>query len=403
MQRIRGLNSHIAVGIDAIDAESKAFDSVFALNGGPVTTRWDVMSVWFGYHPECEPWGVLIYNQEVPVAAAVLSRRRRAGIWWISKPGEADHQARLAAVSEDAALALAESIADTIEGFGGPWTFSFPGLRNSNRVVAHLLSIWRHSERREGVPVPYLACGPADSLQSRVSRNTRNVVAKARNRIERESIALREQWTIEPEAIISRLPEIVRINRERNRQLRRRSPLDDPLAKSYYIDFLTAVVRYGRAELFTLELDDDLAAFAMCSRDAGECWVLANLASPRWLRYSPGTIANTEVVLHALDDPECLGVNWGMGVQRYKLSGGATLLPRQDILAWSSPALQFLSQLHSTCAAVRWRKRPFPSSSRVAASASSHGGQRRAARLRFSRWSRSGGQAGSPDAVRNGG
>src|SRR5436309_10940464 len=71
-----------------------------------------------------------------------------------------------------------------------------------------------------------------------------------------------------------------------------------------------------------------------------------NRVSPAWLRYSPGTIANGEVVRHAFEDPSCHGVNWGGGLQRYKLSGEVTLVPCQTLYAWSSAAARLLLQLH---------------------------------------------------------
>jgi hypothetical protein len=99
-------------------------------------------------------------------------------------------------------------------------------------------------------------------------------------------------------------------------------------------------------DLLPIHFEGELAAFALCLLDNEEEWGLVNRASPAWLRYSPGTIANAEVVRHAFEDIHSHGVNWGGQPQRYKLSGEVTLIPRQVLYAWSSATVRLLFNLY---------------------------------------------------------
>ena len=68
--------------------------------------------------------------------------------------------------------------------------------------------------------------------------------------------------------------------------------------------------------------------------------------APEWRRLSAGTLANAEVVRASHADPGIDVVDWGAGVQRYKMSGGATLQQAQTLRVWGRRR-----------DAVRWRLR----------------------------------------------
>jgi hypothetical protein len=170
-------------------------------------------------------------------------------------------------------------------------------------------------------------------------------VAKAYHRIQRDGIQIAQEWIRDPLKIIKLLPQILDIYRRRDHQLRGRSLIDDTFAKIFFVVFVIEHARRGLIDVLTIHLNGELSAFAVCLLDKGKYWVLVNRASPAWLHYSPGTIANAEIVRHAFNDPHSHGVNWGGGPQRYKLSGEVTLVPRQILYAWSSPTVRFLFKL----------------------------------------------------------
>jgi hypothetical protein len=82
--------------------------------------------------------------------------------------------------------------------------------------------------------------------------------------------------------------------------------------------------------------------------DDGALWVYANLVSPEHTRYSAGTIVNADVVRYAWEHSDVRFVDWGAGVQRYKLSGPTELRASHNLYAWSSRPLRAMSHLRNT-------------------------------------------------------
>jgi hypothetical protein len=163
--------------------------------------------------------------------------------------------------------------------------------------------------------------------------------------MKREGIKMTKEWIEEPERILKLLPQIQDICRRRDYQQYGKSLMDDPVEESYWMTFMVGNIRQGLIDLLIICLEGELAAFAICLSDKRMYRVLTNRVSPSWLAYSPGTIANAEVVRHAFEDIHSCGVNWGGGLQRYKLSGDVTLIPRQMFCAWSSASVRILIKL----------------------------------------------------------
>ena len=90
--------------------------------------------------------------------------------------------------------------------------------------------------------------------------------------------------------------------------------------------------------MLELRIGGELAAYAVCNLADGELWVYSNSVSPAYTHYSAGTIANAEVVRYAHADPQIAVLNWGAGIQRYKLSGPVRIVETETLTAWSSSA-----------------------------------------------------------------
>jgi hypothetical protein len=335
--------THFLTGTQALKTRARDFECNFDAIAAPATGRWPGLLIWMETHPEYEPWGIIIEHNFEPVAATILTRYRRFGVWIIGKPGGVGDPVRFGALDDNAAVLLAQAISYSIRNFGGPWVVNIPDLNYpSDLVVTTLQSNWRHSQTRQGLPVPHLLFAPTTPLNKYLSANTRSSVAKARNRIEREGIRMVQEWIRDPEQIIELLPNIFDIYRLRDYQLRGESLIDDAKARKFFTAFVTEHARQGLIDILTIHLNGELAAFAVCLLDNGEHWVLVNRVSPLWLRYSPGVIANAEIIRHAFEDNRSHGVNWGGMPQRYKLSGEVTLIPHQTLYAWSSTAVRLL-------------------------------------------------------------
>lgn len=334
----------ILIGIEALCTRASDFDHIFSTVATPSTGRFPGLLIWMKTHPDFEPWGILIKRNDNVVAAAILTRYRKLGLWLIGKPGGVNDPVRFGALDDDAAARLAQAICDAAQGFGGPWRLEYSDLPSPDPVVNHLLSIWPHCQTQSSSPIPCLQFAPDAPLNQYLSSNTRAAVAKARNRIKRENVQIAQEWTRNPERIRELLPQILNIYCLRDHQLYGKSLIDDRSAENFFLMFVAEHANQGMIDLLTIHLNGQLAAFALCLLDIGEHWVLVNRASPDWLHYSPGTIANAEVVRHAFEDPHSHGVNWGGAPQRYKLSGEVTLIPRQTLYAWSSATVRIFLQ-----------------------------------------------------------
>ncbi len=339
------ITNNILIGLEKLRTKASDFEHIFRIIEAPATGRWPGLLIWMETFTEYEPWGVLIERNGEAIAAAILTRYQRFGIWRIGKPGGTSDQVRFGALDDDAATMLAQTIYLTISGFGGPWMLEIPDLPHPDTVVNHLQAFLPCSQNQLKEPELWLLFAPGAPLNNYISRNTRSSVAKALNRIKRENIRMTQEWTRDLAQIKDLLPQILDIYQRRDYQLRETSPLDNPSVHAFIVAFVTEHSKQGLIDLFTIRLDGKIAAYAVCLLDNGIYSVLLNRVSPEWLRYSPGTIANAEVVRHAFEDSHSRGVNWRGGPERYKLSGEVTLIPRQTLYAWSSPTTRLACKL----------------------------------------------------------
>ena len=288
-----------------------------------------------------------------PVAAgAVLRVGQVAGVTTVTSPGEpgvpvalpvddpgaADRFARelaawLASRRHGWVLQLGPVPLRTADGSGaGPG--SGPGS-GSGSVVAALRRHLPGLAVLDGPGMPCLGVGPDDDPLVRVSRNSRAAEHRTLNRAARQGLELVPTWYRSGGDVRARLPEIVALHRRRNRQVRGLAQLDVRAKADYFVDVVARHADAGRAQVLTVDVDDRLAAFAVCLRAGSTAYVYSNLVDPDALALGAGTFANVAVVRHHLAEPWCTELNWGPGVQRYKLSGGARVVPTVELHAAS--------------------------------------------------------------------
>jgi CelD/BcsL family acetyltransferase involved in cellulose biosynthesis len=302
----------------------------------PLAARWPSIDAWLRHHPAVEPWAVLVRRDGELAAAAVFARQLRLGCWKLDPVGVDGEPSHLAAVDAPAATALAGAVRDGLGRLERPWFLRLTDLPAADPAAAALAAALPVSVCLPGPAAPQLRFAPGQPLSAYLSRNTRAAVAKARNRAARDGLATDVAWTTAPAAVAAALPAVMAVHRARAVQVYGSSALDDVPARGYFDAVVRAHAAAGLVRLLTVRLDGDLAAFALCLVDRDTLWVYANMVSPDWLRYSAGTIANAEVVRWAYADPGSAGVDWGIGLQRYKLSGAVTLRPSGQLHAWSS-------------------------------------------------------------------
>jgi hypothetical protein len=311
-------------------------DSLFSETFAPSTMRWPLLESWLRYNPKAEPIGILIWNDQVLVAAALLALQHGKGFCKITKIGVLGEPYCLSARDQFSSDLLGEGVINVLHSIKKPWILYLTDLPDADPVARAINTRLKLSDISIFSNSPQLRFDRESGLIPYLSPNTRSAVAKAKNRIKRDGLMMDMQWWTEACQIEKLLDEIVHVHRERNRQKRGLALLDDPVAAAFFRETVLNYAKAKRIRLLTLRLAGSLAAFAIGILDRDMLWMYANLVSPNWLRYSAGTIINAEVVRWACRVPSIKAVNWGAGIQRYKMSGNVMLTPSIKLMAWSS-------------------------------------------------------------------
>jgi hypothetical protein len=331
-----GITSLVLSGRDQISDYGAQLDLLFSETLAPATVSWPLMESWLRHNPAVEPMGVLIWNHRQLIAAGLFALKYGNGFCRVSKIGVEGEPYGLGARDVRAGSLLGDGLRQALQNIGMPWFICLTDLPDADPVAGAVTVRLKSSKLAICTHSPQLWFDRQSGLNRYLSQNTRSAVAKAKNRINRDGLAIDMQWLSQCGPIERILDEITEVHRERNRQKRGYALLDDPAAAALFRETVLIHARAERIRLLTLHLAGSLAAFAIGVLDRGMLWIYANLASPNWLRYSPGVILNAEVVRSAYSNPAIKGVNWGPGLQRYKMSGDVKLVPSLKLMGWSS-------------------------------------------------------------------
>lgn len=311
-------------------------DSLFSETAAPSAVRWPLLESWLLYKPEVEPMGVLIWKKHTLIAAGLLALEDRKGFCRITKIGVEGEPYWLSARDPFSGALLGEGLVKALQSIKKPWFLHLTDLPGTDPVIDAICARLELSQISAFSYSPQLWFDRECGLNRYLSLNTRSAVAKAKNRIKRDGLVLDMRWSSEVSEIENAMDEIVQVHRDRNRLKHGRAILDDPREAVFFRDTVLTQARAKKIRLLTLRLNGSLAAFAIAVLDRDMLWIYANLVSPNWLRYSAGTILNAEVVRAAYGDSSIKGVNWGAGLQRYKMSGDVKLVPLIKLMGWSS-------------------------------------------------------------------
>lgn len=320
--------------IDEIGAE---IDALQERTGAPPSARWPAIRTGMTHEPSAQPWCVVVRSGPTIVAAALATAELRHGGWAVRSATHPDEPGWLATVDAEAGAALAAALARSLHRFRRPWILEWRHLPIGDQTLPTLCRLLHPSTALPSGDAPQLVFDADTRMQGCLSRNTRSAVSRARKRIDKAGLHAAMDWMRDPMEIEACLDPIVDIHRRRNRQLRAVAGLDDPRKRALFEDTVRAQAGAGRVRLLTLRLQGQIAAYAICFEASGRLHVYSNMAAPDWLDFSPGTIVNAELVMDASRDPGIRAVDWGPGVQRYKLSGARLHIEHLcHLRAWSS-------------------------------------------------------------------
>jgi GNAT acetyltransferase-like protein len=326
------------VGSLALLQGAEWLDHMHDKAGVPLLSRRRSLQSWVDAFPAWEPWLLaLVEDGEVRAVAPLARRRTRWGVEVVSVGDSAVYESPVAC--DGAAVAdLAAGVVDALHALGRPWTLRLPQLPTLSKISAALVAQLPTTAVFAGGPRPVLRFDD-DRLPDRwLTRNTRGALAKARNRLSREGRHLEVGWAESWARIENTLPELVMVHRARDLELRGVTLLDDPHEARFYHEVIQGHAGYWR--LLTVRIDQSLAGYALCLKDGSTLRIWDNRVAPRWRRYSAGLIANAEIVLRAAADGSVTVVDWGSGVQRYKISLSNEVISTEVLVAWSSSVLR---------------------------------------------------------------
>jgi CelD/BcsL family acetyltransferase involved in cellulose biosynthesis len=338
----RRTTSKVVVGFDELMRYSEALDALLRSADAPAAARWGPLVTWMRHHRRMTPWAVLARRNGEVVAAALLVRVRRGAAYRFETMGEAHLPSWIPARDPDSAAELASALSRELAAIRRPWVMHLRALETTDPVAAEIVKRLRVVRSEQEFCSPRLEFVQGEPLNSYLSRNTRSAAAKARNRIKRANLVCEMGWTRDLAAIDSAIPEIADLYQKRNVQ-RNQSVglLEDARYRSFFTDMMHTYAADGLVRLLTLRLEGQLASYALCLEGGGLLFVYSNRTSADWLEFSPGRIANAEVVRTAYEDPQIRAVDWGSGIERYKISSDAALHPYEVVNAWSSKTARY--------------------------------------------------------------
>jgi Acetyltransferase (GNAT) domain len=327
----------------ADDADRAALDRLHEAVGAHVATRLAWLQAWRDAYPQWQPWVLATSDGDGELrAAAPLARRRQAGLVRVRCLGHTElHQAPIVSVTTIDAEELASRLAAALQELRRPWTLHLRQLPVGDPFAQALSQRLPVVEIGPAAHRPVMELEPDADPRRVVSRNLRKAEARARNKIARAGLDFELRWITEPSAVAARFAEIRSVHRARDLQLRGRSLLDDESESAFYDCLLRR--HLPALELLEARLDGELAAYLLWIRNDGARLVLDNRVAPRWSAFSAGLIANNAALRTAAEDPSVERLDWGVGVQRYKLQSSNRLIAHEELLAWSSRRTRWAS------------------------------------------------------------
>ena len=338
------------VGLGAVQQYSRPLARLAERISAPAPLLWEALCAWCTPRPERELITLLVREGDTVTGAAHLTRQLRYGVWRYAKAGSPGEPFLLLAATADAAHRLAVAIQDELAASGRRWELRLADLPAGDSTATALAALLAPAQVELQQVTPQMFFSPEAGLNAYLTRNTRAAVAKARNRIARENRSLAVGWSHTPASVVAELDDVVRVRRSRDEQLHRAR--HDEREEQTFRDTVTGLARAGHVRLLSVRIDGELAAFAVGFQTSGTLWVYANAVSPSFTHFSAGTIANAEVVRWAHAEPSIRVLNWGAGVQRYKLSGRTEITTTQVIRAWSSRRIKVWSEIRAIARAA---------------------------------------------------
>ncbi|MBC7680426.1 MAG: GNAT family N-acetyltransferase [Pseudorhodobacter sp.] len=305
----------------------------------PVTARRLWQQTWLD-HVDVQPLVTTIVGADGDLRAAAVLAVRPGPVARVVPVGDGpSDEVRLPALTPADAILLARAVAAALCRLRRPWLLAVRHLDPADSTVAALEGALRWGAVTPGDASPRLVLGQDRSVRAHVSRNHHQQVRRMRNRLARDGLVPLVQHLRTPTEVVAVWPEVERVCRARDEQLRGRSTLDDRHTRDFVRTVVPLLAARDEVRLTTLRLDGRLAAYVLCFRDGSARRMWNCRLDPELQAYGVGRIANDEALQDALADPSCALFDWMRGEEPYKASMSDHVHRAVDLVACSSPAL----------------------------------------------------------------
>lgn len=324
------LHSEVALGpaalvrinesVDFIDRHSSVFCTASAWLGAA------------GRHLRGEPVVITVHDADTEVVGlAALSRSRQRGVWGIALLGGGfNDYGQFHYADESAGVALARATAAWIRGEHRAWSLALDQVEQDDPAVAVLLGLLPRARLEPGQPIPQISGIGTDY---RLSRNRRRKANNAINRIEAHGRAW-QQLTVRDRSGLDRwLPSVIDVRRARDHACGRRSHLDDPGARAFYVEVVRDLCGAGRLHLDLLLVDGEVAGYGMVVVDPGVHRIFDGRVAEGLSHYRGALVCDLIALRRAEADPDVTTFDWLRGRTDGKFGNHEVL--RSDLVASS--------------------------------------------------------------------
>jgi diguanylate cyclase len=308
-------------GAEALDQVGTALDDLHLDLASPITVRRPWLRAWTRAHTSYAPWIVTVQRSGSTQleAAALLAARTVDGVLTVVAQGHGGGGRTQLPARPGSADTLAEAIHAEVVSATGPWQLDLAQLPAGDLVVAALRERFVHAAVLPELRVPGVVLSGVADVNDFLSRNTRKSLRRARNHITTDGPTMAVDVVYDPDAVLTIIEEVERIHRQRDHDLRRRSDLDDVAGREFWRRSILEHIRRGEAEIVTLRLDGELAAYVVALLDGRFYRVLDGRFDTKYRRYSPGRLVEMAALERALRDERFVELDWMSGFAAEKL------------------------------------------------------------------------------------
>lgn len=331
-------------GADVLDDLGDAVDELHSAVRTPLMARRPWLDAWIASYRDYRPVVVTVGADGGLVAAALLAERDGRIRQFVALGHGPSDAVWLPARDHAAANALAMAVTDHLSQLPGPWRLTLRHLPARDQVATALAARLPRATIVPGAVSPALQVRQSRNLRDYVSRNHHQQGRRLRNRMLRDGLDPVIAHLRETDEVLAVLPEVVEVCRARDRELGRRSAMDDPAAGPFFRRVVEAHASRRLVVLTTLRIDGALASYVLSFVDGTAFRMWNSRFHPHWSRYGAGHIAHDAAVEYALANG-CEVFDWGRGEEPYKSSLSNVRVRAQDLYAWSGPLVELPGRL----------------------------------------------------------